>query len=292
MGDVEEFLNIIYPDSLSTITYENVFRVLPLVEEYQVFHLKPACENVILEKIYELDDEDELFYTLDAACLYGFKNIQNECVSRLAKYSKNIISTARSKYNISAEVWIDILERKSAYFAEKESNFQRKEEIMKTEIQTQREYIQKFMFSPDHFGLEEDINWETNEMFLKVTTKRSIFRRQTVKTRKTIIGNRNFDVSYGYKLKDDIDRREWLIITTYHDGQDTIRSKVRLRCTIFNTISTKDNKVVCTLGKFGFGKQNVEHAIKLFSYLSDENNGFVVDGCVWILVQIFISNDQ
>jgi hypothetical protein len=34
MGDVEEFLNIIYPVSLSKITYENVFRMLPLVEEY------------------------------------------------------------------------------------------------------------------------------------------------------------------------------------------------------------------------------------------------------------------
>lgn len=51
--DVEAFLRCIYPDIMEEIDNTNVYRVLPLAEEYQCHKLKEKCENYLVHMVYE-----------------------------------------------------------------------------------------------------------------------------------------------------------------------------------------------------------------------------------------------
>lgn len=58
---MKEFLRCIYPNTLALITMENALTLLPIVDEYQVFHLKARCESVLSDNVGNETHATELF---------------------------------------------------------------------------------------------------------------------------------------------------------------------------------------------------------------------------------------
>ncbi|XP_045185719.2 uncharacterized protein LOC123543714 [Mercenaria mercenaria] len=83
--DVLEFLHCICPAKL--ICEENVYRVLPLAEEYQVAHLKSKCELFLTSKLRDESDADEVYDMLQIALTYNMDELHKKCVTEASKKS-------------------------------------------------------------------------------------------------------------------------------------------------------------------------------------------------------------
>ncbi|XP_053387836.1 uncharacterized protein LOC128551214 [Mercenaria mercenaria] len=303
--DVIEFLSCIYPSTLSEITYENVLRILPLVEEYQVLHLKPRCEKVLLDGIGENTKIEELFLVLKETCLYDLNDVREKCITHAVTKTKEDIDNAFKKHQIPADILIDILGRKVQDLEASNKELEVKSEDqtcqflqrvtdMRIEIKTQREYIEKCMNITEDLGLDEGLNWRKSEIILKVSFSETInallnYMSKYNTGRNVFLWNMPFTVSFRYLdrgefVEQEHVRNEWLFIRIHHKGSRRIYSEIRLRCTLLNSRNKTENEVICTKGKFGHD-QYTEHAIKRSSDL----RGYLLDGCAWILVQIFVS---
>lgn len=115
--DVEsmlEFLRCIYPNTLSPITHENALSILPLVEEYQVLHLKPRCEQALISSIDDHTSAAELFKLLQQAHTYELTNLRQKCVEHASKKTRVEIEDARKQEQPHAEDMVKILDQVSA----------------------------------------------------------------------------------------------------------------------------------------------------------------------------------
>lgn len=120
--DVEsmlEFLRCIYPNTLSPVTHENALSILPLVEEYQVLHLKPRCEQALISSIDDHTSAAELFKLLQQAYTYELTNLRQKCVEHASKKTRVEIEDARKQEQPHAEDMVKILDQVSARLASK-----------------------------------------------------------------------------------------------------------------------------------------------------------------------------
>ncbi|XP_053387282.1 BTB and MATH domain-containing protein 38-like [Mercenaria mercenaria] len=116
MNDVIEFLRCIYPNSLSQVSCETALKILPLVEEYQVMHVKARCEKAMLESVDELSSPpaETLCQLLKEACLYNLKDLRDRCVKLASKKSQEELEIAYRLYPLPADAQNEILVKVNA----------------------------------------------------------------------------------------------------------------------------------------------------------------------------------
>lgn len=108
--DVAEFLRCIYPNTIKQINRENALQILPLIEEYQVFQLKPKCEEVLMDCINENTSARDLFKLIDLSYTYDLKNIRKKCVELASGKKKVEIDEARREVSLSPDIVVEILD--------------------------------------------------------------------------------------------------------------------------------------------------------------------------------------
>ncbi|XP_041357433.1 uncharacterized protein LOC121374398 [Gigantopelta aegis] len=118
--DFRSFLLCIHPATLKEVTTENVEKVLPLANKYQVSHLKEKCD-VVLEKIitdysykiYGYGAQDKLVHYLELARNFDLVKTNQKAVQVIASMSwKNNIKPSLEKAGIDDKVKLEILSRR------------------------------------------------------------------------------------------------------------------------------------------------------------------------------------
>ncbi|XP_045208087.2 uncharacterized protein LOC123559973 [Mercenaria mercenaria] len=98
--DVLEFLHCVCPGKQTDICDQNVYRLLPLAEEYQVSYLKSRCEDFLIGRINEETSPDDLYHMLQLASTYNMDRLHAECVSETSKKSIEDLDRALKKISI------------------------------------------------------------------------------------------------------------------------------------------------------------------------------------------------
>ncbi|XP_053372686.1 uncharacterized protein LOC128546303 [Mercenaria mercenaria] len=81
--DMQDFLRCIYPSITSGISEQNVYKVLPLADEYQVSCLKTKCEIFLINRLEELST-DELYDMLQHATTYNLDGLLEKCITKIS----------------------------------------------------------------------------------------------------------------------------------------------------------------------------------------------------------------
>lgn len=123
---VHEFLRCIYPDTLSDITPKIALNILPLLEEYQVFQLKPRCESVLMGSIDDKTSTVDIFKLLIESCIYGLKNLRARCVELASRKGKRDLDEARKEISIPPDALIEVLDTINSALEDKNASLQSK----------------------------------------------------------------------------------------------------------------------------------------------------------------------
>ncbi|KAH3859038.1 uncharacterized protein LOC127871754 [Dreissena polymorpha] len=79
-----EFLCCLYPNIKKAITIDNVYKVLPLADEYQIKSLKKKCEKFLLRFINGTDvPTEKVLACLSEVSLHNLSSVKECCISKL-----------------------------------------------------------------------------------------------------------------------------------------------------------------------------------------------------------------
>jgi len=79
-----EFLCCLYPNIKKPITIDNVYKVLPLADEYQVKSLKKKCEKFLQRFIMSTDvPTEKIFACLSEVALHNLHGVRDSCIGKL-----------------------------------------------------------------------------------------------------------------------------------------------------------------------------------------------------------------
>ncbi|XP_052766415.1 uncharacterized protein LOC128207504 [Mya arenaria] len=79
-----EFLCCLYPNIKKPITIENVYKVLPLADEYQVKSLKKKCEKFLQRFVMSADvSTEKILVCLTEVTLHNLNSVRDSCITRL-----------------------------------------------------------------------------------------------------------------------------------------------------------------------------------------------------------------
>jgi hypothetical protein len=93
VSEVQEFLRFIYPGVSECISDENVYKLLPLAEEYQVTSLKAKCEEFLISRLNKELPADEFKMMLQTAAIYNMEDLINKFCEDLPEQSaRDVIS--------------------------------------------------------------------------------------------------------------------------------------------------------------------------------------------------------
>ncbi|XP_060570448.1 kelch-like protein 8 [Ruditapes philippinarum] len=101
--DFVEFLCCIYPDKLKLITETNVYKVLPLVSEYQVRILEQRIHKLLIQLVngkHKLNNT-EMYRHLHLAELYNLDELKDQCIVLASDLSLAKMENGASQFCIS-----------------------------------------------------------------------------------------------------------------------------------------------------------------------------------------------
>ncbi|XP_052789764.1 uncharacterized protein LOC128224119 [Mya arenaria] len=105
-----KFLKCIYPNIMEKVTVENVYEVVYLANEYQVDHLKTACEQVLLNEMIKWEDPSspgscsKVYQHLVIAETCQLDELQSRCISIASGVTKVDREAAAKIHPISKKV--------------------------------------------------------------------------------------------------------------------------------------------------------------------------------------------
>lgn len=93
-----EFLRCLYPNIRKQITIGNVYKVLPLADEYQVQTVKKKCEKFLHKYVMDNDiSAEQLLTCLAQVCIHNLDAVKDSCMERLMDKNPNeILSISES----------------------------------------------------------------------------------------------------------------------------------------------------------------------------------------------------
>ena len=124
-GDIRSFLLCIHPATLEDITNENVDILVPLVNEYQVSHLKTKCDFFLEKRICELDQKKhngfrgKLVHYLLLAGTYGLTRTCNQSVQCISRQRWQYMKPEFEKVQINDKLKLEILTHRIEWLEEK-----------------------------------------------------------------------------------------------------------------------------------------------------------------------------
>jgi speckle-type POZ protein len=120
MREMQDFLRFIYPCMDECISDENVYKLLPLAEEYQVTTLISKCERFLISRLNKELTADDTKMMLQTAVIYNMEDLLVKMCEKLpeqsarAVISENILLPSKIFSKIMDEL-LGRLEQKTWY---------------------------------------------------------------------------------------------------------------------------------------------------------------------------------
>ncbi|XP_053387607.1 uncharacterized protein LOC128551154 [Mercenaria mercenaria] len=282
--DVKAFLLAIYPNTPSTISKENAFKILPLADEYHVLNLTRRCEEALLGSVDEMTEAEELYRLIKEAHLYNLKELLKRCVSFISNKSTEDIEKANRDVDLPVEPLRSIFQIIMSRVKELESLNLNQAEQLQT-FKTWRNYFSKDVTKSAFPKLDEDLAWLGQTWMFSL----DVLKKNTVKdiviiwnTELTIIFEYMSVFSYGYVIRARLvnqDKRE-------------IQCKFAIQFAILNKMLNDEHLSVKQTFKFTSGQQSTSCNVATLSDIEDPRKGFVYEGKVQIEVNVFMSEPK
>ena len=302
LRDVVDFLRYIYPGTLVNMSKECAFNVLPLVEEYQVLHLKRICEDKLLENVSDETPVDELFRILQLAYLYSLDDLRQQCVEIASKKTEADVDEAFEKCTPPAEVSLEIFKQMNAKLRETvleqkqliddmsrqatENNETLKATIIDQEGQLDilKQYLSADVKKNEVISLGKDSYWRDTTIILDVDIKAKDIKSE----REIIIWNIPLVLCVSQQSSGNVSNLNMEI----RNKDQKIKSKLKGRVIVVNRQPQGGNEIIFFDGTFSTGNiwyNRMSKNLMTISKVTDIANGYLQDGHIGIIVQICMS---
>lgn len=284
LTDVLEFLRCIYPTTLTQVNRDNVLQILPLVEEYQVFQLKPSCEQILLDMLDENTSALRLYEILKEACLFGLQKVRAKCVEMAAGKSKEELNDAKSKIKPPADALNEVLDKINERLELKLEDLDSQLKQAAKECQILKFYWSQHARKSNIKAFDGTYNWKDSSVLLMVDIGKPCEVNITC-------WNVTVKVSFESRQKNDRGwhmKNDWFCVDITH--LKTLRkcdvwSKVLAYYVLINRFGNDESLTFWQDTTFQKGQQHVsQELVKL-----DSINKFGADGKICVFVNIFMT---
>ncbi|XP_045185100.2 uncharacterized protein LOC123543103 [Mercenaria mercenaria] len=298
LNDVIEFLRCIYPNTFTHITSDSAAKVLPLIEEYQVLQLKPRCEAALLESISEDTAVEELFRLLQISSLYDLKVLRERCIDLASCRSQKEVDEATRQVQPPAEALNKILANMIVTMKERiidlETTIEKisgenKKDIAKLkktnaelaeEMELLTQYLSADVRNIKDLKLDGDCNWKEMQVVLLINSSDNCIKSE----KEVDVWDVPLTISASNSQKGN---REWIRIQIKNNGNKIICG-FKGRIMIVNRQPRGLNEIFTFDDSMSFCPY-VDMFLKPRYDAMDLKNGFMIDGKVGLIIQIFMS---
>ncbi|XP_060587097.1 uncharacterized protein LOC132742645 [Ruditapes philippinarum] len=276
LTDVLEFLRCIYPNTCAQINRDNARKILPLLEEYQVFQHKSRCELVLLETVTEETTTDELLQLLKEACLYDLKALRARCIFLISSRPCDALDESYCESFPSAsalnEIFVNV-------------NTTMKKKIEEFEQVAEEHLLFKQYMSSEIRKRKKDLNLDPEK---KWDDKTIVLIDAIPKNREE---SKGVDISiWEVPLKISIVRENSkLYLKVEKICKNTTDFDINVICILVNRQPSGQNHVSVDSGSFGSSVQYRSFSIIEIYGIEQVRRGYVLDRKIGIIAQVLMS---
>ncbi|XP_045183938.2 uncharacterized protein LOC123542265 [Mercenaria mercenaria] len=319
LEDVKEFLRCIYPNCLVQVSYDNALRLLPLVDEYQVLHLKSRCEHVLVENVNDETSVEELYQRLNEVDMYKLNDLPEKCITLALRKPHDVLIDAKRTCRPPSEDLVEIFEKVTFKMTEIQKQIELKNEELSREIEILRDdaelgkqvkesdasniklseeydvsmaYITAEIKKSKEVAFEENVKWkETHVVLMAPVAKQysTSIEKEIWDVPIQISTSVRTETEYSRRIGCYIETCNWFHIKIKHSGKGHISCKVNARCDLVNRQPVGENISVSKKSYFNEGMREQCIDVKRINDINSVSAGFIRDGKIGVIVHLYMT---